>query len=100
MNLSIAIAQLNPVVGDVTGNLAIVRRARDHLARDLPLFQESIVLTRWPHENGSLVCEGADDGSDPVESLLSRTRHVKRNVKRGAVGRRCCCGWPLVSSKP
>jgi len=38
------------------------------LARHLPLFQESIVLTRWRHENGSLVCEGADDGTEPPRS--------------------------------
>ena len=32
MTLSIALAQLNPTVGDVAGNLARVRRARDRAA--------------------------------------------------------------------
>ncbi len=35
------------------------------LARHLPLFREALVLTRWRRENGSLLCEGADDGSEP-----------------------------------
>jgi NAD+ synthase len=36
------------------------------LARQLPMFQEALVPTRWRRENGSLVCEGADDGGEPA----------------------------------
>jgi NAD+ synthase len=35
------------------------------LARHLPLFQETVVLTRWRRENGALVCEGSEDWSEP-----------------------------------
>jgi NAD+ synthase len=35
------------------------------LARLMPLFQESVMLTRWRRENRSLVCEGADDVGEP-----------------------------------
>jgi NAD+ synthase len=34
VNLSIALAQLNPTVGDIDGNLARIRRARDRAAAD------------------------------------------------------------------
>ncbi len=34
MNLTIALAQLNPTVGDIDGNLARIRRARDRAAAD------------------------------------------------------------------
>jgi NAD+ synthase len=53
MNLTIAIAQVNPVVGDVMGNLAIVRRARNHaatLGADLVVFPE-LVLVGYPPED-------------------------------------------------
>jgi len=36
------------------------------LARQLPMFQEALVPTRWRRENGSLVCEGADEGGEPA----------------------------------
>jgi NAD+ synthase len=53
MNLSIALAQVNPTVGDVAGNLARVRRARDHaagLGADLVVFSE-LVLVGYPPED-------------------------------------------------
>jgi NAD+ synthase len=53
MTLSIAVAQVNPVVGDVAGNLAVVRRARDqaaHLGADLVVFPE-LVLVGYPPED-------------------------------------------------
>jgi NAD+ synthase len=51
--LSIALAQLNPTVGDVAGNLAKVRKARDEaraLGADLVLFGE-LVLSGYPPED-------------------------------------------------
>ncbi|MBI4265897.1 MAG: NAD+ synthase [Acidobacteria bacterium] len=51
--LSIAFAQLNPTVGDVAGNAALVRRARDHaaaLGADLVVFSE-LVLVGYPPED-------------------------------------------------
>ena len=53
MSLSIAIAQVNPTVGDVAGNLAIVRRARDEAAAhgaDLVVFSE-LALVGYPPED-------------------------------------------------
>ena len=38
--------------------------------------------------------------TNAIESLLSRTRHVQRNVKRWRGGRWCCAGWPPACSKP
>ena len=38
--------------------------------------------------------------TNAIESMISRTRHVKRNVKDGAVARWCCDGPPRLSSKP
>ncbi len=53
MGLSIAFAQMNPTVGDVAGNLARVRRARDRsreLGADLVVFSE-LVLVGYPPED-------------------------------------------------
>jgi NAD+ synthase len=53
LSLSIALAQLNPTVGDVAGNLALVRRARDRAAElgaDLLVFSE-LVLVGYPPED-------------------------------------------------
>jgi NAD+ synthase len=51
--LSIALAQVNPTVGDLTGNAALVRRARDEaaaLGADLIVFSE-LVLVGYPPED-------------------------------------------------
>jgi NAD+ synthase len=51
--LSIALAQCNPVVGDVAGNTALVRDARDAAGRegaDLVVFSE-LVLVGYPPED-------------------------------------------------
>jgi NAD+ synthase len=53
MSLTIALAQLNPTVGDVTGNLALARRTRDDAAAqgaDLVLFPE-LFLVGYPPED-------------------------------------------------
>ena len=53
MRLSIALAQVNPTVGDVTGNTALVRRARQNAAAleaDLVVFSE-LVLVGYPPED-------------------------------------------------
>jgi NAD+ synthase len=78
MNCTIAIAQVNPVVGDVTGNLATVRRARDHaadLGADLVVFPE-LVLVGYPPEDLVLrpaVVDAASQALDVLEhESLSR----------------------------
>jgi NAD+ synthase len=53
MTLTIALAQANPTVGDVSGNLALVRRMRDDAAAsgaDLVVFPE-LVLVGYPPED-------------------------------------------------
>ena len=53
VSLSIALAQLNPIVGDVAGNLALVRQARAAAAAegaDLVLFSE-LFLVGYPPED-------------------------------------------------
>ena len=53
MALSIAFAQINPTVGDLPGNAALIRRARDSaaaLGADLVVFAE-LVLVGYPPED-------------------------------------------------
>jgi len=53
MTLTIGFAQLNPTVGDVAGNLALVRRMRDEAGAqgaDLVVFSE-LVLVGYPPED-------------------------------------------------
>jgi len=71
MSLSIAIAQVNPTVGDVTGNLAIVRRARDEaasLGADLVVFPE-LVLVGYPPEDLVLRPALVDAASQALDAL-------------------------------
>ncbi|HEY1303415.1 MAG TPA: NAD+ synthase [Vicinamibacterales bacterium] len=84
--LSIAVAQVNPIVGDIAGNSAIVRRARVEAAAqgaDLVVFPE-LVLVGYPPEDlvlrpalvkaaaavlGELERESADGGPGLVVTL-------------------------------
>src|SRR5690349_4607559 len=53
ITLSIAVSQLNPTVGDISGNLRLVRRARDEAqaqGADLVVFPE-LVLVGYPPED-------------------------------------------------
>src|SRR4029078_7149975 len=53
MTLTIAFSQLNPTVGDVAGNTALGRRARDHAAAQggaLVVYSE-LVLVGYPPED-------------------------------------------------
>jgi NAD+ synthase len=53
VTLSIALAQVNPTVGDLAGNAALVRRGRDEaaaLGADLVVFSE-LVLVGYPPED-------------------------------------------------
>ena len=66
MTLSIALAQVNPTVGDLRGNAELVRRARNDAARagaDLVVFPE-LVIVGYPPEDlvlrPSLVAAAAD----------------------------------------
>src|SRR5688572_19224325 len=78
MALSIAIAQLNPTVGDVAGNLARVRRARERAAElgaDLLVLSE-LVLVGYPPED--LVLRPA-----LVDAAASALRELERDSAPG-----------------
>src|SRR6187431_241669 len=71
MTLSIALAQLNPTVGDVAGNLARVRRARDRAAElgaDL-LVLSGLVLVGYPPEDLVLRPALVDAAASAVREL-------------------------------
>ena len=78
MTLSIALAQLNPTVGDVAGNLARVRRARDRaseLGADLLVLSE-LVLVGYPPED--LVLRPA-----LVDAAAAALRELERDSASG-----------------
>jgi NAD+ synthase len=79
MGLSIAFAQLNPTVGDVAGNVARVRRARDRareLGADLVVFSE-LVLVGYPPED--LVLRPA-----LVDAAAAALRELERDTASGS----------------
>jgi NAD+ synthase len=79
MGLSIALAQLNPTVGDVAGNLARVRSARDRAAElgaDLLVLSE-LVLVGYPPED--LVLRPA-----LVDAAASALRELERESAAGS----------------
>ena len=78
MTFSIALAQLNPTVGDVAGNLARVRRARDRaagLGADLLVLSE-LVLVGYPPED--LVLRPA-----LVDAAAAALRELERDSASG-----------------
>ncbi|MFN3233150.1 MAG: NAD+ synthase [Alphaproteobacteria bacterium] len=73
--LNIALAQLNPVVGDVAGNMAAVRAARTEAAgmgADLVVFSE-LVLNGYPPEDLMLKPAFHDDVEEAVLKLAAET---------------------------
>ena len=71
MTLSIALAQINPVVGDVSGNAALIRRTRDDAARqgvDLVLFPE-LSIVGYPPEDLVLRPAFVRAAAEAVEQL-------------------------------
>ncbi|WP_088348173.1 MULTISPECIES: NAD+ synthase [Rhodomicrobium] len=73
--LKIALAQLNPVVGDLSGNAALARRARAEAAAqgaDLILFSE-LFITGYPPEDLILKPAFIDAARDTIEALARET---------------------------
>jgi NAD+ synthase len=73
--LIIALAQLNPVMGDIPGNLARARAARAEAAAakaDLILFSE-LFITGYPPEDLVLKPALQEDARDAVEKLARET---------------------------
>src|SRR3546814_15066600 len=69
--LKIALAQLNPIMGDIAGNLALLRRARAQAAAagaDLVVATE-LAITGYPPEDlvlTPLFLEAAQDALEPL----------------------------------
>ena len=81
MTLSIAFAQLNPTVGDIPGNAALVRRARGNaaaLGANLVVFSE-LVLVGYPPED--LVLRPA-----LVQAAAAVLRELERESADGVPG--------------
>ena len=79
--LRIAIVQANPTVGDVTGNLALARKARDDAARakaDLVMFTE-LFISGYPPED--LVLKPAF-----VEECMAAVEEFSRDTSDGGPG--------------
>src|SRR5262245_41542284 len=75
MSFSIAIAQVNPFVGDVSGNLAIVRRARNEAAAsgaDLVVFPE-LVFVGYPPEDLVLRPAVVEEAAQALEALRAES---------------------------
>ena len=73
--LAIALAQLNPVMGDIDGNLARARAARaeaHNLGADLILFSE-LFVTGYPPEDLVLKPAFQNDAMEAVKALARDT---------------------------
>src|SRR5690242_7536080 len=73
--LTIALAQVNPTVGNIPGNLALVRRTREQaaaLGADLVVFPE-LVLVGYPPEDLVLRPALVEAASDALRQLQQDT---------------------------
>jgi NAD+ synthase len=76
VTLTIALAQVNPTVGDVTGNASLVRRMRDEAASrgaDLVSFPE-LVLVGYPPEDLVLRPALVDAAAHALRELVEESR--------------------------
>ena len=73
--IALALAQMNPTVGDLDGNVALIRRARARAAArgaDLVVFPE-LMLVGYPPEDLALKSALADDARRAVDRLAGET---------------------------
>ena len=83
MRLTIALAQLNPTVGDITGNLAKIRKARERAAAahaDLLVLPE-LAIVGYPPEDLVLRPSVLDACRDAVEQLVKESRNAPAIVE-------------------
>ncbi len=84
--LNIALAQVNPTVGDVAGNLALVRRVRDEAAAagaDLVVFPE-LVLVGYPPEDLVLRPALVEAAAQALRRAAARQRRRRPGGRRHA----------------
>ena len=89
-DLAIALAQINPTVGDLPGNAAIIRRARDEaaaLGADLVVFSE-LAVVGYPPED--LVLRPA-----LVAAAAAVLRDLERDSARGGPGLVVTLPWAV-----
>src|SRR5215469_11899215 len=71
--LNIALAQLNPIMGDIAGNLRLARRARGQAKdADVILFSE-LFIVGYPPEDLVLKPALQDDVREAIEALAKDT---------------------------
>ncbi|HWP00594.1 MAG TPA: NAD+ synthase [Methylococcus sp.] len=79
MNLRIAIAQINPLVGDVTGNaervIAAATRARDELGADAVVFPE-LTLAGYPPDDLILRADFLAAVEEALSELAAKVRGI------------------------
>src|SRR5678816_1960004 len=76
VQLTIALAQLNPTVGDVNGNLAKIRQARDRAvsARADLLVLSELAIVGYPPEDLVLRPSLLDACREAVDALVRESR--------------------------
>lgn len=87
LKFAIALAQINPVVGDIAGNAARVRKAIDGASQqgaELVVFSE-LVITGYPPEDLILKPAFRLAAMEAVESLARSLRHEDPAVLLGCV---------------
>src|SRR3546814_19863573 len=96
--LKIALAQLNPIMGDIAGNLALLRRARAQAAAagaDLVVATE-LAITGYPPEDLVLKPMFLEAAQDALEALAADTADggpgltVGGHWRRDEIGRPSC----------
>jgi NAD+ synthase len=71
--VKLTLAQVNPTVGDLDGNMALVRRVRDHAAdSDLIIFPE-LVLSGYPPEDLVLKPQFMADIKKCIDALVAES---------------------------
>src|SRR5687767_6545305 len=78
VHFTVAFAQLNPTVGDIDGNLARIRAARDHAAAagaDLVVMPE-LAIIGYPPEDLVLRPSVVDACRAAVECLVRESRNT------------------------
>ena len=96
MTLTIAFVQLNPTVGDVAGNTALVRRMRDEAAAqgaDLVVFSE-LVLVGYPPEDLVLRPALVEAAAAALRESRAREHGARRAGTRGHAA--LAGGWPAA----